>query len=211
MAKTSAHRFREVDAAWTDRDTVLVRCPHCAHQAVVLREPGWDRVRGGRLLPVARIACSHCGYSHSQSHEGRGSLAPVIAHVRARCSGCGRWLRWTGRRARGPLARVKLQCAGCGATTLVVPKWWPAPAGEARDAYFGLPLWLQTPCCGEVLWAVNPGHLRFLRQYIGAALRERTPNLNRSLASRLPTWMKVAKHRDEVLRGIERLEASLRS
>ncbi len=28
---------------------------------------------------------------------------------------------------------------------------------------------------------------------------------NKSLASRLPTWMKRAKNRDEVLRGIERL------
>lgn len=79
----------------------------------------------------------------------------------------------------------------------------------AADPIVGLPLCLQIPCCGKILWAYNECHLRFLKEYVGALLREREPNKNSSLASRLPSWMKQAKHRDEVLRGIARLERLL--
>jgi hypothetical protein len=80
---------------------------------------------------------------------------------------------------------------------------------EACDRAFGLPLWLQTPCAGHVLWAWNEWHLDFMERYVAADLRERSPNINRSLASRLPAWIKSAKHRDEVLKGIRRLRTQL--
>ncbi|MEW9532434.1 hypothetical protein AB0B72_28180, partial [Microbispora sp. NPDC049125] len=44
---------------------------------------------------------------------------------------------------------------------------------SAQDPFFGLHLWLQTPCCGNVLWAYNIRHLDLLEGYIGADLRER--------------------------------------
>src|SRR5688572_15650492 len=44
---------------------------------------------------------------------------------------------------------------------------------EGRDPVFGLPLWLATPCCGEVLWAFNARHLEALEAYASAQLRER--------------------------------------
>jgi hypothetical protein len=91
--------------------------------------------------------------------------------------------------------------------------------GGSFDWYFRLPLWLQTPCCGEILWAYNKEHLDFLENYVKAGLRESFPLKvyeterviwrNKSLASRLPTWMKRAKNRDEVLRGIERLRKKI--
>ena len=77
--------------------------------------------------------------------------------------------------------------------------------GDSYDWYFHLPLWLQIPCCGKILWAYNKNHLAFLEDYVGAVLRERHPNKNKTLASRLPTWMKEAKNRDEVLKCIRKL------
>jgi ribosomal protein L37E len=81
--------------------------------------------------------------------------------------------------------------------------------GDAIDWYFHLPLWLQTPCCGHVLWAYNAAHLAFLECYVQATLRERlpNPNTNRSLASRLPLWIKYAANRKDVLKGIARLKS----
>lgn len=91
--------------------------------------------------------------------------------------------------------------------------------GGSFDWYFRLPLWLQTPCCGKILWAYNKEHLDFLESYVKAGLRESFPLKvyetglvmwrNKSLASRLPTWMKRAKNCDEVLRGIERLHRKI--
>src|SRR5690349_9059622 len=62
--------------------------------------------------------------------------------------------------------------------------------GEPVDWYFRLPLWLQISCCGTTLWAYNLKQLEFIEKYVGAKLRERTPNATRSMISRLPGWMK---------------------
>ena len=74
--------------------------------------------------------------------------------------------------------------------------------------------WLRTPCCGEELYALNEGHLELLEGYLLASQRERRRDgegrwHNQSVTSRLPRWMKAAKHRDEIARGLGRLRARL--
>jgi len=74
------------------------------------------------------------------------------------------------------------------------------------------PLWLQTRCCGQTLWAYNAPHLDFLESYVRADFREGMPLgqiMNLSLASRLPQWMILGRHREEVLRGVMRLRERL--
>ena len=85
--------------------------------------------------------------------------------------------------------------------------------GAPVDPYFHLPLWLQAPCCGNTLWAYNLEHLGVLEGYVGARLRERPvgPVPSTTMLEKLPQWMKMAKHRDEVLRAITRLKQSLAS
>lgn len=77
--------------------------------------------------------------------------------------------------------------------------------GDATDWYFNLPLWFQTPCCGKTLWAYNRPHLAYLKRYVEADLRDECSSPNSGLARYLPQWMKAAKNRDEVLRGIHKL------
>ena len=106
--------------------------------------------------------------------------------------------------AQGWRTPRKVVCSSCS-----YYKTWEGTSittGDSVDWYFRLPLWLQTPCCGEVLWAHNRDHLAFLEDYVGSSLRERQPNQNRSLASRLPSWMKEAKNRDAILKCISKLE-----
>ncbi|MBS1796689.1 MAG: hypothetical protein JSS81_22855 [Acidobacteria bacterium] len=81
--------------------------------------------------------------------------------------------------------------------------------GGGVDWYFRLPLWLDVPCCGERLWAYNRQYLETLENYVGAKLRERTIEGRRSFLSKLPTWIKLAKNRAEILRAIEKLKAKL--
>jgi hypothetical protein len=59
------------------------------------------------------------------------------------------------------------------------------------------------------LWANNEAHLDYLESYIGAALRERRWERPYALSRYLPSWMKHAEHREEVLRALARLRASL--
>ncbi|RJX38951.1 hypothetical protein D3P09_15690 [Paenibacillus pinisoli] len=77
--------------------------------------------------------------------------------------------------------------------------------GGSFDWYFGYPLYLQIPCCGQTLWAYNLEHLEYLKNYVQAELREDHPYYL-SVESRLPLWMKSAKNRDAVLKAISKLE-----
>jgi hypothetical protein len=75
------------------------------------------------------------------------------------------------------------------------------------DWYFRLPLWLEVSCCGgETLWAYNLKHLEIIEKYVSAKLRERTKKGRNSFLSKLPQWIKSAKNRDEVLKGIEKIK-----
>jgi hypothetical protein len=118
-----------------------------------------------------------------------------------KCGGCARDYQQD--RAR------RLSCTGCGhLAELALGNLHP------RYTRFDVPLWLRAPCCGEVLWAYNREHLDFIEAYVGATLREpvRNPETgwqNQGLASRLPRWMKLATHREEILRTVHRLRSKL--
>jgi hypothetical protein len=63
------------------------------------------------------------------------------------------------------------------------------------------------------LWAYNLQHLDLIRRFVAADLRERAPwydhGRKMTLVARLPAWMKSAKNRDEVLRAVDRLRATV--
>ena len=153
-------------------------------------------------------------------HDESTAPAPtlhVFLVVCPRCQGCA----IVRPRDAAPATRHRywphrLVCGHCG----LVKDW----AGDHRypmsdytpptDPYLGLPLWLQTPCCGRTLWACNPSHLAYVESYVAADLRQRRRHpaygwSNTSLPSRLPRWLVLRKHRDEVLRAVERLKGAL--
>lgn len=135
----------------------------------------------------------------------------VLVHCPA-CGGCAlvlaglgecehRWIR------DREYTRRRLRC-GCGYTK---DEFQDCQAfGGSVDPYFRLPLWLAADFRGRQFWAYNLAHLDLLENYIGAGLRERGAVPGRmSLVARLPAWVKSAKHRDELLRAIRRLRASV--
>ena len=84
--------------------------------------------------------------------------------------------------------------------------------GKPVDPFFGLPLYVQAPCCGNVLWAWNLQHLDLLAAVVGARLRERARGLsfrsNDTLLAKLPRWVKAAKNREPVLECVAKLRAT---
>jgi hypothetical protein len=80
---------------------------------------------------------------------------------------------------------------------------------EAIDPHFGQPLLFVDEGRHGCLWAYNLNHLDELRRYVAATLRERSSDAgNKSMASRLPAWIKLAKNRASILKRIERLAAA---
>ena len=67
-----------------------------------------------------------------------------------------------------PAREARLACTHCGYNKTITSR--TITVGAAVDWYFQLPLWLQIPCCGELLWAYNPAHLDFLAAYVQAVL-----------------------------------------
>ncbi|MEV6241137.1 TFIIB-type zinc ribbon-containing protein [Lentzea sp. NPDC051838] len=118
---------------------------------------------------------------------------------------------------------VLVKCPSCTAQAVVTSARLVCPACAHTHAYqrtwcwddqrFVPDLWLQTPCAGHTLWALNPEHLDLLESYVSATLREDPlPTVVRRMTtlSKLPAWLKSAKNRDEVLRAIRRLRATVR-
>lgn len=142
------------------------------------------------------VACPRCA--------GKASVLPQSrADVRLTCASCGLARTW--------IETSKAIQYGQDAHLF---KAGEVSVGAAVDWYFHLKLWLQTPCCGAILWAYNGDHLRWLRAFVSARLRERAHSeghgwSNQALASRLPKWMTTAKHRAAVLAAIAKIERTL--
>lgn len=127
------------------------------------------------------------------------------AVARRRCPRCGRWLEKRYQRVVARRREVVLSCP-CKAETTVALKFTMVRLGEPYDPYFGYPLWLQKRLGREILWAYNHRHLAFLKRFVQATIRPRTPGWNGSLASRLPSWLTKGTRRPNVLKNIEALE-----
>ena len=127
-----------------------------------------------------------------------------------RCARCAISRRQAGDRYYAPR---RLTCTHCAHAADWSGKSVSFDFRGGNDPHFGLPLWLQVPCCGQTLWAYNAAHVDYLAAYVGATLRGRQRDAqgwaNSSVASRLPTWIKQGRHRGKVLRGVAQLRARL--
>ncbi|GHB31956.1 hypothetical protein GCM10010377_22760 [Streptomyces viridiviolaceus] len=136
--------------------------------------------RCDRIARVQAVADTDAGAGHA-----------LFAPRRLVCRACGHARTWRGR---------SVMFSG---SSLAV----------ARDPYFRLPLWLQTDTRHGRLWAYDLPQLTLLRQFAAASLRERRPwhehGRKMTYVARLPAWVKSAKNRDEVLRAVDRMRASV--
>lgn len=177
-------------------DEVLIECPGCAGPATVIAEGRWnDR--------APKVRCLKCAFSRSGWPAPDGTIVDAIA--RRRCPRCGRWLEKRYQRILAKKRQVVLSCP-CKAQTAVDISFSSVRLGQPYDPYFGYPLWFRKTIGDEVLWAYNRRHLTFLRAYVGAVNRPRTPGQNKSLASRLPKWLKKGTRRAGLLRALAALE-----
>jgi transcription elongation factor Elf1 len=177
-------------------DDVLIECPRCGAAAAV-------RAKAGLRDEAPAVRCGRCGFNRTGWPMPSGVLVNAIA--RRRCPRCGRWLEKRYQRVLAKRREVVLSCP-CGAQSAVALNFTSIRLGEPYDPYFGYPLWLRKTIGANVLWAYNHRHLAFLRTFVGAPIRPRTPHANSSLVSRLPRWMTAATMRTSVLKGIAALE-----
>jgi hypothetical protein len=204
-------QIRHVDKGFllgTFASESLVVCPKCTGPALVTCKTRFTLP----FIPTdRRVCCLKCSFQ--KVGEELSWCGAVNGLAQERCPNCGfKWLQKTfdsnsfSRRTR---KSTPIACPSCQQTSKVEINWHIDSLGKPQDPAFGLPLWLQAPCCGDTLWAYNAKHLKSLRDYVAAGLRERVGVIHWSMFARLPKWISAKKNRDAVLACIDRLEEKL--
>ncbi|MDY0873971.1 hypothetical protein [Dongia rigui] len=184
-------------------ERVRVRCRKCQAPGIVLMQR--DGAQAG-----ANFRCGSCGTAGSIADKDW--FGPLVVGGKRHCQFCGHSWSVAARRlapgARSP-RHVKARCPQCDKETRNVAVLSPGVVpGEPTDPYLGLALLLVAETRFGPLWCYNEEHLSFLKDYVTASQRRRTnATTHHSMFVRLPAWMKLAKNRDEVLKGLARIEA----
>jgi hypothetical protein len=149
--------------------------------------------------------------------DPRSTACHFSASALVRCPRCDRIAHFERRPGRSADARgrtypeLRLVCRSCGLSRIDAGPYRPS-AGPGWPCYQP-PLWLRAETRHGVLWAYNLEHLGLISRFVAADLRERAPwydtGHKMTLVARLPAWIKSAKNRDEVLRTIDRMQASV--
>lgn len=134
------------------------------------------------------VVCAQCGGGARAKHVGLSRPeAPRLV-----CTHCG-------------YARTYPRCGSVGIADHGVP--------EVKECRTDTALWLQIPCCGETLWAMNERHLNWLAEYVEATLRTVSQTeqgyANQALQSRIPKWISSSRNRPKMMAGIEKLRRRL--
>jgi transcription elongation factor Elf1 len=126
----------------------------------------------------------------------------VVVHCPA-CSGkASATVDYTARKAR-------LGCLHCGfnkeCSTEEKMGRINASIEMAAHLYFDASLWYRSPFRNEIFFAFNKAHLDYLKQYIGARLREHKDRTHFTLLEKLPKFYHDARNREALLKLIEKL------
>ncbi len=171
-------------------DEFLVECPKCGGKASTSFRYG--------------IRCSSCSFA--KRIEERRLYSSSYGIASKRCSFCGRNISKHIEKFReNPMTDIV--CHGCKTKNSAEIKWFTGGA-QGTDSIFGCKLLLSLEVKGELFWALNEKHLDYLEDYVRSDLRERIPNQNGSLPSRIPKWVKNAKNRDNILKCIQQLRSN---
>lgn len=194
---------------WRYADRVAVHCHRCG-------APGWVLQTGTTAARFRCLGCSTaleagCGCARC----GQGDwVGPVAYSGRRPCGYCGhQWVTAGGTRkvASPPLKVMPASCAQCGRSSDVAVSVTRYSGAEMIDPHLGMPLRLVEKTAAGVVWAYNEAHLQALQDYAMAPLRERAGVSNGSMFSRLPQWMKLARHRVLLQKATARLLAKAHS
>lgn len=189
------------------RYLIYSHCPNCNGLLTIKGESNWT-------FEKARAICLNCVFVKEWTTEDW--QGPVIGYARRPCSSCG--YQWLTASVQKNLYNVKmkqtadLKCPVCSHITVEKLDWRADRlTKEGYDPYFGFKLYLQTSCCNKLLWVYNQEHLEDLYSYVRATLREREREGSRkwAMVSRLPTWIKKAGNRNEVLKCLDRFRSMI--
>lgn len=176
----------------------LVHCPKCSKEAVVLTAKKAN-------LDFDKLVCNHCLFVKSSKE-----FIKYRANISKNCPNCGKKQDIDFGVSKSIPKTKKTTCVHCNFVESVIPKieivyYEYKNKGCASDPIFNLPLWFQAKIKNDTFWAYNRKHLNEIKDYVDAKLRERSNTGYSTMVERLPTFIKLAKNREQILKEIERL------
>ncbi len=181
---------------------IYVKCPKC--QSLGLVKTKSKEVKGALPgLEPASFHCSNCGYNLPDKTKWFGFYKGSVSTP---CGNCGSNLFRQFNPTRKPDKFRSITCEVWGTVKDYEVTWTKSFKDGTLDPHFGLELWMQPEIKSNTLWLYNLDHLRYLRDYVQATIREDNQRTKYSLISNLPQWILSAKNRDLIVKKLNNLE-----
>lgn len=184
--------YKEKYSRFWENGTWVV-CPNCQKNAVIHNT--------GDFFPNhAILKCNHCGLV-----KNSGDLSLFNLVVKLNCPFCGDSIEVKQQNVKEKQSFFPVKCKKCNHSLLVQPKYKSVSEKKANglmcDNTFGLPYFFQESVRGNLFWARNDRHLLEMENYIASDLR---PRKGMSMVAKLPTFIKIKKNKEIVLRILEK-------
>ena len=186
-------------------EKIIVTCNECNGVGVVKSKLGKS------ILPISHknesiFSCTSCGTIKKNSKDWYGSFQGFLSIP---CGYCGSSIVHTTKPVKTPTKTTQIKCEACKKENEYSLKWYRYRNDKSIDPYFGLDLWLQINFKDHFLWVYNLEHLKYLKEYVAAKLREDNDRHKYSMITNLPQWIKSSKNREAILKKLSKLEAEI--
>ena len=186
---------------------IWVVCPNCNDLGLVETELEAYNIPFPKDYST-KFKCTNCDLKKENSQEWFGYYQGTINQA---CGFCGSRISFTSEPSKERCESAKVKCETCSREKEYKLKVSRYRGDKPTDPFFGLELWLQTNIKSNVLWLYNLDHLKSLREYVEAKLRDDDGRHKYSMISNLPQWVTSAKNRALIVRKLNRLETSLKN
>lgn len=165
---------------WRAKHHVNFTCPECALKLDNSQKEIWY----GHYYVAFNKKCPRCGAGTFKYSRGFSQLEFVPKQIQWTCNICN-----------------QLQIFND-----IYPKATHFDQNISKDPHIGLDLYLKVVTRFGEIWAYNAEHIVYLKHFVKAELRECHTFMHHAYTNRLPTWIKSARHRKEILKALLRLE-----
>ena len=174
-----------------------VVCPNCQKNAVIHNT--------GETFPNHSILkCKNCGLVKKS-----GDLSHFNLIIKLNCPFCSNPIEIKQANVKEKHQFIAIKCQNCEQSLSVQPRYEPnyekiysdKVNGLMCDNTFGLPYFFQESVRGNLFWAKNDKHLLEMENYISSDLR---PRKGMCMVAKLPTFVKIKKNKDIVLKILEK-------
>lgn len=186
-------------------EKIWVRCPDCNDIGLVTTELGRYNIPQPSGYKT-QFHCTNCDLKITDNTDWYGYCQGTIYQA---CGFCGSRIYFTSKPTKELYRTTNIECDICKKEKEYEIKWYRFQQEKPTDPFFGFELWLQATVKSNILWLYNLEHLNYLREYVGAKLREDDGRHKYSMITNLAQWITSAKNRDIIIKKLNKLEIEL--